>query len=47
MSRALNNFIEVKDHTLLEVMVVVAIVEAVADIFRTLAELTSTPSLEL
>jgi hypothetical protein len=47
MSRALNNFIESKDNALLEVMVVVAIVEAIADIFRTLADWTSTPSLEL
>jgi hypothetical protein len=46
-SKAPNDFIEAKDMGLLEVVVVVAIVEAVADLLRTLAELISTPSLEL
>jgi hypothetical protein len=45
-SRALND-IEAKDPALVEVVVIVAIVEAVADVFRALAELISTPTLEL
>jgi hypothetical protein len=43
---ALNDFIEAKDLALLEVVVVVAIAEAVADLLRTLAELRSTLALE-
>jgi hypothetical protein len=46
-SKALNDLIEAKNLNLLEVVAVVAIVEAVADLLRTLAELNSTPSLEL
>jgi hypothetical protein len=45
-SRALSDFIEAKDLGLLEVVVVVAIVEVVANLLRTPAELTLTPSLE-
>jgi hypothetical protein len=45
--RRLSEFIEAKDVALLEVGVVVAIVEVVADFVRTLAEPISTPSLEL
>jgi hypothetical protein len=46
-SRALNDFIEAKDVGLVEVVVVEAIVEAVADLLQTLADLISSPSLEL
>jgi hypothetical protein len=46
-SKALNDLIEAKDLALVEVVVVEAIAEAVADLFQTLAELISTPSLEL
>jgi hypothetical protein len=46
-SRALNDFIEAKDLALVEVVVVEAILEAVADLFQTLVKLTSTSSLEL
>jgi hypothetical protein len=47
-SKSLNDFIKAKDVALLEVVVVVvAIMEAVAKLFRTLAELISTLSLEL
>jgi hypothetical protein len=48
-SRAINDFIEAKDLSLVEVEVVVveAILKAVADLFQALAELISTPSLEL
>jgi hypothetical protein len=46
-SRHSNDFIEAKDLALLEVVVVVAIVESVVDLLRTLAELISMPSLEL
>jgi hypothetical protein len=46
-SRALQiDFIEAKDMALLEVVVVVAIVETVADLRRAHAEVISTPSLE-
>jgi hypothetical protein len=45
--RALREFIEVKDLGLVEVVVVEAIVEAVADLLQTLVELISTPSMEL
>jgi hypothetical protein len=44
-SRGPNDFIEAKDMALPEV--VVAVVEAVADLLQTLAELTSTPSQKL
>jgi hypothetical protein len=37
-SKALNDFIDAKDLVFLEVVVVVAIVEAVADLLQTLAE---------
>jgi DNA-binding protein YbaB len=47
MSRALNDFIEARDRGMVEDVVVEAIVEAVADLFQTLAELLSTPSMEL
>jgi hypothetical protein len=46
-SRALNDFIEARNPALVEVVVIVAIVEAVADLFRTLVELISTPTIEL
>jgi hypothetical protein len=46
-SRRLNDFIEAKNLSLVEVVVVKAIVEAVVDLFQTLAELLLTSSLEL
>jgi hypothetical protein len=46
-SRVLNEFIEAKDLGLVVVVAVEAVVEAVADLLQTLAELISMPSLEL
>jgi hypothetical protein len=46
-SRAVNDFIEAKNICLGEVVAVAAVVKAVADLLQTLAELISTPSLEL
>jgi hypothetical protein len=46
-SRSQNHFIKVKDLALLEAAVVVAIVEVVTDLLRTLAEFAFTLSLEL
>jgi hypothetical protein len=45
-SRALNDFIDAKVLALLEVVLVVTVVKAVANFLRTLAEFISTPSME-
>jgi hypothetical protein len=46
-SRALNDCIDATDMGLVEVVVLEVIVEVVADLLQTLAELISTPSMEL